>query len=379
MKKIGIVTCFLDNYGACLQAFSLQSQINKFGYETEILQYVEPEGYDNDKSIIHRFKVNCFTRWVRSIVSKNYRKKYLFQNACKDFRKHYIKLTSRKLYNYKEVEEEATKYDALVCGSDQIWNPTFYGKPNKVYYLGFCKGKKRIAYAPSIGVSEINVEYREEFKRLVCDIDSISVREKTGSELIMKYTNREAAVVLDPTLLINGYEWRNIVSQKKTTSNKTLPQDTDKYIFCYLFGDRPFYYQFINNVSRVLGLEVYIIPFSNNQENYDYHKIFGASPLDFVKLIANASLVITDSFHATAFSINMNTPFYTLLRNADTDINSMNSRVTDILKMVKLEDRLWNESSKMDVFTTKIEWNEPNSIIQEKRSVDSKYLEDALK
>lgn len=29
---------------------------------------------------------------------------------------------------------------------------------------------------------------------------------------------------------------------------------------------------------------------------------------DFLSLIANASYVVTDSFHATAFSINFNTP-----------------------------------------------------------------------
>ena len=377
MKKIGIATCFIDNYGACLQAFALQSKIEQLGYESEILRYVEPAGYGNHRNIVKKILHSQIIEMARCFFFPAYRKKIIFKQECDKFRVKNLHFSKKKLRTIDDVKKESSIYDAFVCGSDQIWNPTFYGRLNKVYYLDFADNKKRIAYAPSIGISEIAEEYQSEFKRLVGKFDYISVREQTGCNLIRKYSGKDARVVLDPTLLLSGAEWIKKVSEEKAI-RKSFPKKGEKYIFCYLFGNRPFYYSFINEISKKYDLKVYIVPFYANQEHMGYNLIYDAGPLGFVELISHASLVITDSFHATAFSINLNTPFYTLLRDNPKDAQSMNSRVIDILNLTQLQSRLWIDENDINAFTMDIDWNKANSIVQSKREADLKFLKDAL-
>lgn len=369
-KNIGLITCFLDNYGACLQAYALQTVLEEYVDQVEIIRYLEPEGYDNT-SLLRRVVFNPVVKSVAALILPNYRHKLAFRAACSNFRKRYLRFGQENYYTYAELKQNPPNYDAFVCGSDQIWNPTFYGEPNKAYYLDFVGDKKRIAYAPSIGVSDIDENYRREFIRLINQFDFLSVREKTGNLLIVKYCGKDAKQVLDPTLLIAGEEWR------KKADNACL-NIKEKYIFCYLFGDRPFYYQYIAKISKKIGLPVYIIPFVTNHVQEGFHPIYGVGPLEFVKLISNAALVITDSFHATAFSINMNVPFYSLLRNEKTDPKGMNSRIYDILSLSGLENRLWEDDWEFTNFTMKICWDNSNAVLKEKRLEDKVFLENAL-
>lgn len=75
MKKVGLMTCFLDNYGACLQAYALSTVIESFGYDCEILQYIEPQGYF-EPSFGSRIKNTFLYNKLRS-VSRSYKNAYL--------------------------------------------------------------------------------------------------------------------------------------------------------------------------------------------------------------------------------------------------------------------------------------------------------------
>lgn len=369
-KKIGLVTCFINNYGACLQAYALQTVLKEYAEQVDVIQYLEPAGYDNS-SFLRRIIINPVVKKVVGVFLPDYRHKQSFRIACNSFKKQYLRFGKQKYYSYEELKSNSPDYDVFVCGSDQIWNPTFYGGPNKAYYLDFVENKKRIAYAPSIGVSELEEQYRRDFVEMVKKFDFLSVREKTGSFLIEKYCNRIACTVLDPTLLISGEAWRRRAEDAQL-------QIDEKYIFCYLFGDRPFYYDYIKYVSNKMNLPVYIVPFTANHMNAGFHNIFGAGPLEFVKLIRDAAFVITDSFHATAFSINMNVPFYSLLRSENATPNNMNSRIYDILSLTGLEERLWQDNQGMDKFSDVICWDDSNTILVKNRNESRAYLENAL-
>lgn len=371
VKKIGLVTCFINNYGACLQAYALQTILNNYAEKVEIIQYLEPLGYDNNKSFKHRLVFNNFTKSVFAMLSMEYKHSREFRRSCEKFKVKYLCFNNVKYYSYDDFLRKPPNYDVFVCGSDQIWNPTFYGEPNKVYYLDFTGDKKRIAYAPSIGVSDIDSVYQDEFVRLVKKFNYISVREKTGSQLIKKYCDMEAKTVLDPTLLLAKNEWSELAN------NAEIHID-EKYIFCYLFGNRPFYSEFIRCVSELLNLPIYIVPFTKKQVYAGFHNIYGAGPLEFIKLIKEASFVITDSFHATAFSINMNIPFYSLLRNSKGDPKCMNSRIYDILSLVRLEDRLWDDFRDISQFERIFSWDESNKILSNKRNEDMLFLKNSI-
>lgn len=334
-KRIGIATCFLDNYGACLQAFALQNKIEELGnFQCEIIRYTEPTGYfhKNMKNVVTDSPL--YNRF-RALFSPKYRENYLCGKVRRSkfemFRKQYLHFSAKEYPTTEAVYQETFDYDCFVAGSDQIWNPTFYGRCNPVYYLGFVKETvPKISYAPSIGVSDIPEECRDEFRRYLSSFQAISVRESTAVELVNQYAGRDATWVVDPTMLLTGEEWSGYVREN---------QRKRPYLFCYLFGPQESYKTTIQYFREKTGLDVVIIPFSSRDMDASYSKVYDADPLDFISLIKHAAYVLTDSFHATVFSILFQKDFYTLLRDQDSNTKSMNSRVYSLLKLVGKEDR----------------------------------------
>lgn len=332
MKKVGLATCFLDNYGACLQAYALSNTITSFGMECTILNYTELEGYYGD-SIAERVKNSTLYNTVRCLLDKKYRKTFklgkIRRPNFQSFRKKYLPLSTEAYNEHSDLSDKG--FDAVVCGSDQIWNPTFYGACNPFYYLSFVpKGVSKIAYAPSIGLSDIPECYTDDFKKYLSDFKAISVRENNAVELVKKYADKEAKWVLDPTMLLDGSSWSKLID------NKIIEKP---YIFCYLFGTQDYYKDAIENIRNKTGLEVVIIPFSERDLTNEYTKIYKAGPIEFLSLIKNAEYVLTDSFHATVFSLLFERPFYTLLRDNDNEEKSMNSRIYSLLSMVDKQER----------------------------------------
>ena len=367
--KVGLATCFIDNYGACLQAYALQKKIKDCGFSCEIINYLEPDGYEQD-TFKHKLLKNKIFLNLASIIRKNYKKVYPKKIAFDKFRKQYLKF-GPKYYKSEDIFNVEHDYDACVCGSDQIWNPLLFGGNDKVYFLDFVpKGKKRIAYAPSIGIDKFPAEHLPEFEQLISKFDFLSVREDSGKKIIEENTQSKAKVVLDPTLLLNGGEWSNIAQ----------PLNIKKpYIFCYLFGEREYIGEFVDYVKNKTNMQVVCIPFTKREETGDFKKVYNAGPCEFLWLIKNAALVITDSFHATAFSINFNTPFYSLLRNTDNEEINMNSRIFNILEMTKLTDRLITPETKYPFeVNTQLDFSIANSILADRRNKDFSLLYNAL-
>lgn len=332
MKKVGLATCFLDNYGACLQAYALSNTITSLGMECTILNYTELEGYYGD-SIAERVKNSTLYNTVRCLLDKKYRKTFklgkIRRPNFQSFRKKYLPLSTEAYNEHSDLSDKG--FDAVVCGSDQIWNPTFYGACNPFYYLSFVpNGVSKIAYAPSIGLSDIPECYTDDFKKYLSDFKAISVRENNAVELVKKYADKEAKWVLDPTMLLDGSAWSKLID------NKIIEKP---YIFCYLFGTQDYYKDAIENIRNKTGLEVVIIPFSERDLTNEYTKIYKAGPIEFLSLIKNAEYVLTDSFHATVFSLLFERPFYTLLRDNDNEEKSMNSRIHSLLSMVDKQER----------------------------------------
>lgn len=337
MKKVGLATCFLDNYGACLQAYALSKTIENLQNECVIFNYTEVTGYYDD-TLKERFKNSFIYNSVRSMLSEKYKESYKLgkcrRKAFNNFRKQYLPISKEHYNEHSDISDLG--FDAVVCGSDQVWNPTFYDACNPFYYLTFAKGLPKIAYAPSIGVSDIPEPYVKEFKEYLSDFKAISVREQNAVDLVKKYADRDSKWVLDPTMLLDGDKWSELT--KASLVKKP-------YIFCYLFGRQEYYTKSIEYLKKKTGLDVVIIPFSERDLNNDYKKICNAGPLEFITLIKNAQYVLTDSFHATVFSILFGKQFFTLLRDAENEQKSMNSRIHSLLSMIDKKDRCVTENN----------------------------------
>ena len=158
-RKIGMMTCFLDNCGACLQAYSLQKTIQSMGFVVEIIKFTEPGGYYK-ATFKNSSKTLDFLRRVKSKSFRRYYNSGMYRTTSFVlFRKRYLQFSEEEYSSYEKLKSATFDYDAFVCGSDQIWNPTFYKKCNPAYYLAFVPDEiTKVAYEPSIGIIEMTFE-----------------------------------------------------------------------------------------------------------------------------------------------------------------------------------------------------------------------------
>lgn len=371
MKKIGLVTCYVNNYGACLQAYALEKTLTKFNYQVEIIKYT-PVYEVKEKAFIRRILF-----WLRQIYRCIKYKKYSYHfktiKHFDKFRKKYLVFSNENYSNESELYN-FLKYDAYVTGSDQLWNPTIHNNAhNKIYFLDFVKeGKIKIAYAPSIGIPKFpSEELEKEAVKMLSSFDFLSCREKTGADYIQTITGKSCLNVLDPTLLISKEEWQTFCGPRIIKKN---------YVFIYRFGETPEEEKMLSEIVKNTDKDIYCLPMSLNDFSKKYKTVKPCGPAEFVNYIRYADCVITDSFHATAFSINLNTPFFCLLRCLDTDKNNMNSRITDILAKFNLNDRLvFSNTNIKNILSKPIDFSISNTLLNNFRTNDIELLKGSFK
>ncbi len=393
--KIALITCYINNYGACLQAYALQKKIEQTTGKNSciILQYLrihyghyEKTRHWENKTLVFKYRCKTLLTKINNISKKVCNKLFSthFQYAVipsvdaynfAKFRKKYLRLT-KDIYTLEQIMSGSfgSDFDAYVSGSDQLWNTSFFGGADPVYYLDFVKNnKKKIAYAASIGLNQIPQEYQAEFTRMVEGINHVYMREARGKELVEELTSKKAEHVLDPTLLFGKEFWGELAKNSNVLKRYKIKQP---YIFCYIFSTENFAIELIDNIKNITGYQVVAIPFNKQVlERQDIIQIVDAGPEDFVSLIENCEIAITDSFHCTAFSINLNKDFYVFKRDADQKTNNMNSRIYSILDLVELNDRLITTPPQT---INKVDFTQANILLNNKRKNDEKLLKEAL-
>lgn len=355
MAKIGIYTLFYNsiNYGGILQAYALNRVIREADNDCEVLNFNYDYSIDTRSRIKIQLKKGIFSFIKKSclhVFNKNKFKKYSVlakgrREAFKEFVDKNIKYS--KTYNSKTLKQAADDYEVFVCGSDQVWNCGNF--INTAAFFDFVPDDKlKIAYAPSFGKSSISPQAAEIIKPLINRFQFLSAREIQGVKILKELTTKSVSMVVDPVFLLNTSQWDDICSERLIN---------EKYIFCYFLGADENYKKNILELKQKTGFITVTFPFATTEQplNYDFLScdvnLPDASPSDFISLIKNAEYVLTDSFHATAFSLIFNKQFYTLKRYNDNDKESMNSRLLSILGLLNLEGRLLDtrESNKIDI------------------------------
>ena len=225
LTSVGIITMHKsDNYGAVLQSYALVKAIEKVGAKAEIINYI-PE----------RFKTSVQFFYVHPRRYNSTLKKYIIMAASlpiraliyyryNTFLKEYLPVGKNVYYSEEDLETKIPKYDVYMSGSDQVWNPEFEGRIDSAFFLKFAPDTARkVAYASSFGKGSLSDIEAAEVKKLLSRYDYISVREKSGKEIITNL-GLDAEYLLDPTFLLDGNEWR-------TFSNKRLVKE--KYVLVY--------------------------------------------------------------------------------------------------------------------------------------------------
>lgn len=343
MKKVGIITVHcLPNWGSVLQAYALQKVIGRFGFEVENIDYRFPNEFHWERGKKWGMKPTLTLRnMLRSIkntalYTMNFKARPLMY-LLNLFIKNNMKL-SKKYISYNELHKNPPKYDIYVSGSDQIWNPnTMLGDYS--YMFDFAPDNvKIISYASSFSCRNIPESMKPQYKRLLSRYASISVRENNGKLIIHELLGRDAKVVLDPSLLLDGNEWRQLSMNGRKC---LLPP---KYILCYMLAytfsaDEPMNI-LLTRVQKKFKWPVVMlknVPRNFTGEQFILPKNYGVGIPEFLYLIQNASIVVSSSFHGTAFALNMGIPLVALAKeNEDDRIASLVNNIgltNDILVM----------------------------------------------
>lgn len=362
MRKIGIITLNgYFNYGNRLQNYALQETLRKYNYQVDTIWV------DNIRRKEETNKnVKSALKSPKKILKKIYKKIYLDplnnqrELRFKEFSRKYINEHSIKIAENNLPEEFLSQYEYFVTGSDQVWNPHFT-KGSPLYHLTFAPKHKRIAYAPSFGVSEIPKEYSDDFKQWLSEMEHLSVREEAGANIIKLMTRRDASVVADPTMLLTKEEWLKIA---KPAENKPK----EEILLTYYLGQLPEETQkFIEQYAQKFNLKVVNLAKAREKEYYL------TDPSEFLDYINSAKLFVTDSFHGAVFSILFETPF--VVTNRAGSLPSMNSRIDTLLSTYKLEER---HIQNIKGNALEINYSYVRDIIRQERERAFKYLSTAL-
>lgn len=368
-KNILLTTVFSGfNYGSSLQALAGKMIIESFGCSCNIVKlksYVKGRDVRLKKliSILYRSLLLSNKSALRSYRA-SYKKSFITgsEDLFNEFTNSILRPNE---YSWKALKRLAENSLACFSGSDQIWNSsTLYVDP--LYYLRFAPKYKRVAFAPSFGRDFIADYNRKKMSLWIGEYPYLSIREDSGVKLIKDLTGRKAEQLLDPTLIINASQW-------KETLNINKIENKDFILAYFLDVPSSFAKAKLKELKSILNCEIVSIPYEFEDMSF-CDRTVAAGPKEFVNLVANAKIVCTDSFHGTAFSINMHTPFFTFEREYGS-ANKQSERVLSILRKVNMIDRF--QPKTVENWDT-IDFEYSENVLDKEREKAYQYINNAI-
>lgn len=325
MKNIGIITIHYGvNYGSVLQSYALQEYLKQKGNNAEIINYI-PERYikSNKISLTKNGKL-AFKELVYQIITSKKKRKSLA--TFEQFLSDNVSI-GNKIYSFDELSDISKKYDILIVGSDQVWNSDYNAGVDAAYYLAFAKDNVvKIAYAASCGKESYTEDEWRKISGLLSGFKAISLRE---ADMVDYFSDRgiNAVHVCDPIFLLSDKEWEKLMDNSKRIQDEYL------LIYC-LDSDKDKLIRIGKSIAAQRGLKTVLVSYYSAfpNKNIDY-LLEGCSPGIFLSLMKNASFVVTNSFHGTAFSILFNKQFVVAKRK------KYNSRIDSLLTVFGLMNR----------------------------------------
>lgn len=353
--KIAILTLPLHtNYGGILQAYALQTVLERMGHEVSVIT--------RDKripitarllflSIPKRILLSLFGNRIDVFHELKWNRRYkIISKNVAPFINKYIKQDNRFLTAIKPSD-----YDIFVVGSDQIWRPKYIRNTLRSSvqnaYLDFAKkwDIRRIAYGASFGTDEweYSNEETEILKPLIEKFDAISVREMAGIRLCNDYLGVSAKLVLDPTLLLNDIDYSNLCpfSYNKKGSGA---------LFYYVLDITPEIEGFIDRVGNERNLEPRRVGARVEDWTAPLSECIQPPVETWLTELMESDMVVTDSFHACVFSIIFHKPFIAI-----GNVKRGLSRFSSLLGQFGLESHMLTDLSQ---YNSNCDYSIPNEV-----------------
>lgn len=353
--KVALITLHaIKNYGSVLQTLATQELFKEFGCEVELINYIREDSLD--KNLLNTW---CGSNPIKKIVMLPTLIKW--KSVFNDFIAEHFKL-SKNIYTYPEdFKKYPIQADIFCTGSDQVWNTGWNGGIIKSLFLDFIpEDAFRFAYAASFGKKELSKKEVDETKELIKKYRFISVREDYAKTMLEKYYNyKEAVHVLDPTLAYDGDFWRSYAPKSRIKKD---------YILVYNLNRSKKFDEYAMKLSKKTGLPIYFLCRRYDQFIRPGKSILVPDVFEFITLIDNAKYVLTDSFHATAFSLNLNTEPICVYPS------EYGGRIESILKLTDSLQRHINDYNDYDVLKRPVDFKKVNAIFSEERAKNRAFL-----
>ncbi len=362
--KVGIFT-FPNSvsYGAVLQMYALCRAVNRLGHEAEAINYyssyMKAEKHCNSGHML--VLKHTLERTMRRALHAP-----LYAGFAA-FEKKNVPLYPKKFFSDKSrLPEIGAGYDAVICGSDQVWNPDITGS-DLSYFLDFCgEGTRRISYAPSFALETLPADFAAGAREELLKFSSLSVRELQGQAVIAEMIGREVPVVVDPTMLIETHDWRQLEAPYKRIKGEYLLYFTVKGSSDLFKKSREFAKQ--NGLKMVVVGGKILKKFKNNDPVVHY--AVDISPAEWLWLVDHARYVATNSFHGTVFSVLYEKDFYLELSSAT------NSRLSNLVNMLGLDSRIVPKEAEM--VPSQADYTVAREILPRLKGESLDYLKNAL-
>lgn len=366
--KIDVITLHrVRNYGSSLQTLATQMFLLELGCEPEIIDYY-PERYSslgllkrlkNKNDVLKKNPILLFI--ARVLMLPSYYKKHCVFDK---FLNKYIKLTKQTYYSEEELRNTFPVADGYCTGSDQVWNSHWNEGIDRPFYLSFLPDSAyRFSYASSIGDTRFTSFEKNEIVSLLNKYKHISVRENSGVEILHDVGIKNVEQVLDPTLLFDAEDWTPYVSGR---------YKNQKYIVTYNLHHDKRIDEYASKLANRYGLKVLNI-------SYNWHDVIRPGRLvwcptieEYLGLIRDATYVVTDSFHATSFSLIFGTKFIDIFPE------QASSRLRSILKLTGTENRGFDNMPGLDAADIETDFDAVHSILKNERQKSVRYMNTIL-
>lgn len=363
-KKIGLLTFHTpDNYGAVFQAFALQTYIQKtLGKDIEIINFCTQK-HINAYSIFKKRSNNTIKNIILQLITLT--KYFQFKekkNKFKKFRDKFLTISNKRYYSEEEFLQHNERYHTYLVGSDQVFNPR--NEYYKTYYLAFPKnGCRKVAYAPSFGISDFDNDTTSKIKPYLEDFDTLSCRELQGAEYLTKILGRKINSVVDPVFLIEHKIWEEI---------SIAPKEKEKYIFIYdLVGGKNLI-EVANKIAKKhQNIKIICATTQIKMKYKNCDMRFNIGPRELLGYIKNAEYVITDSFHGTSLSLIMHKKIITYIA-----LPHVASRITTIMSNLGTSEQVVRNIENFNI--DKIIFNSYDDKLKSLVAKSKEYLNNSL-
>lgn len=346
--NIKIITMHaMDNPGSVFQAYALEKYLSK-NNNVKIIDY-RPDYFYYESS-----------KWKFFLKKLLYRRAYCSRRSKFDsFISSNMHLTER-FRTYSSLCDAKLEADIFIVGSDQLWNTDFACGKDEAYYLSFVRNCKKISYATSVGKSVISDQELEMYRGRLIDFHSLSVREQSTARYLSAQLGKKVSWVADPVFLLRADEYLQFVSKSRLIQ--------EKYIVVYLAPSSELI-DYIVSYFRDKGFKIVLASGFTKRCKCDVH-IKDVGPEDFLNLIFYSELVVSTSFHATAFSHIFHKNFFTILppKNAE--------RIVSLVNLSGLSDRTIAEGDSLTNIDSIIDWDNVDKRLEGYISASKNYLEE---